>query len=164
MPRKKLSSWPRGKWPRPPKEEYFKARLNFMDNGCILWTGGKNSDGYGVLRKQTVHRYAYELSCGQIPSDKEIDHLCNNRLCVNVLHMECVTHQENIARSWARGSNEFRRNRLADLHKSKTHCKNGHPYEGENLVIDKWNGARRCKICETAKFHRYQAKQRISKA
>lgn len=44
-------------------------------------------------------RWAYEQVHGPIPAGLEIDHLCFNTRCVNVDHLEAVTHLENIHRS-----------------------------------------------------------------
>lgn len=40
-------------------------------------------------------------------------------------------------------------------HGERTHCPNGHPYEGENLILER-NGARRCRTCRRARTRRYQ--------
>lgn len=46
----------------------------------------------------------------------------------------------------------------ADLNRIKTHCPNGHPLEGDNLVQLK-NGRRRCKTCHAATQARYRARK-----
>jgi hypothetical protein len=38
----------------------------------------------------------------------------------------------------------------------KTHCPRGHPYEGENLIIDSRKGSRRCRECERQKQQRFR--------
>ena len=164
MPRKYVKQWERGQWPRPSLEESFWQRANKKSEfECWLWSGGKNDDGYGVLRGRTMHRYSYELHKGPIPAGLEIDHLCSVRNCVNPAHLEAVSHQENIRRSWDRGNCESRRNRLGKWQLSKTHCSNGHEYSRENVVLDSTSGARRCRICEKAKSARYMAKKRAIK-
>lgn len=108
--------------------------------GCWVWQGAKFSvnkpyGAYGMLRlgKKTAraHRISYEVYVGEIPKDKELDHLCKNTLCVNPQHLEPVSHFENIRRS---------RNTI------KTHCKNGHHYSKNNTIINA-RGARECRIC-----------------
>ncbi len=96
------------------------------ETGCWQWRGASGHDGYGVVnltveykRRQQfkAHRVAYELLVGPIPEGLTIDHLCRNTGCVNPEHMEPVTAAENARR----------------VHAGRTHCKNGHPLEGENL-------------------------------
>ena len=159
MPRKYVKRWEHGKWPRPTIEETFWERVAKQEDGCWLWLGALNECGYGLLRRRTAHRFAYELMVGPIPSGLVIDHLCNVRSCVNPHHMECVTPSENSLRAWRRGGfAHVVLDRLGAAKRAKTHCPNGHPYFGENLVFDPQSRARRCKICETAKFKRYQTR------
>lgn len=70
-----------------------------VDDGCWPWIGGRNTSGYGVIRRdgkpQQAHRVVYELLEGPIPEGHEPDHLCRNRACVNPAHFEIVTHAEN---------------------------------------------------------------------
>ena len=71
--------------------------------GCWLWTGPDSGTGRGggyprmSLDGQTVavHRVIYTEFYGYIPSKKQIDHVCRNRMCVNPEHLEMVTHKEN---------------------------------------------------------------------
>lgn len=72
---------------------------------CHVWTGGRNNKGYGSLRLSEgktalAHRFIYEQTVGPIPGDLTIDHLCRNKLCVNVEHLEVVTRSENSIRAW----------------------------------------------------------------
>lgn len=77
--------------------------------GCWPWTGARTANGYGAFgvgstkdntaRVVRSHRFAYEYWVGPINPDLEIDHLCNNRGCVNPDHLEQVTHKENIRRA-----------------------------------------------------------------
>lgn len=47
-----------------------------------------------------VHRVTFTLVNGYVPSKKQIDHVCRNRLCVRPHpdHLEMVTHRENMMR------------------------------------------------------------------
>lgn len=72
---------------------------------CYPWQGRLNEHGYGTShykfgRKLEVyaHRIAWILAKGPIPEDKEIDHTCEHRDCVNPDHMELVTRKVNIER------------------------------------------------------------------
>ncbi len=72
-------------------------------NECLLWQGPTSGDGRGggygrmSLNGQTVavHRVMFTCVFGYIPSKKQIDHKCRNRLCVNPDHLEMVTHKQN---------------------------------------------------------------------
>lgn len=72
---------------------------------CILWTGATQSKGYGCVgiggNVYLTHRVAWEDANGSIPDGLTVDHLCKNRLCLNVAHMELVTRAMNSARKSA---------------------------------------------------------------
>lgn len=73
---------------------------------CWQWTAATNGRGYGrfshgPMRGQThelAHRFAYEALVGPIPVGLTVDHLCENKRCVNPAHMELVTRAENTRR------------------------------------------------------------------
>lgn len=71
-------------------------------SNCVVWTGAMNSRGYGMFRHDgestLVHRLAWEESNGPIPDGLTIDHLCRNRLCLNLDHLEVVSKTENTRR------------------------------------------------------------------
>lgn len=71
-------------------------------SSCWFWTAGK-TDGYGQWwyegKNHKAHRVSYEDSQGPIPKDKEIDHLCANRSCVNPEHLDIVDHKTNLDRT-----------------------------------------------------------------
>lgn len=69
---------------------------------CIFWNKAKSGNGYGAKRvgDRTVgiHRLAYEQIRGEIPEGMVLDHLCRNRNCINIAHLEAVTIKENSRR------------------------------------------------------------------
>ena len=92
--------------------ERIDARCDIQDTGfilngqpspCHLWTGPTSGTGRGggygrmSLDGQTVavHLVTYTHYHGYIPGKKQIDHLCNQRLCCNPQHLELVTHLRN---------------------------------------------------------------------
>lgn len=79
-------------------------RYDISENGCWEWNGALNDSGYGVVsayhendksKLEYVHRLSYFLHKGEIPSDKIIDHICNNSKCLNPDHLRLLDHEEN---------------------------------------------------------------------
>jgi hypothetical protein len=81
-----------------------------MPSPCHIWQGPTSGEGKGggygrmSLNGQTVatHLVVYTHYFGYIPGKKQIDHLCNQRLCCNPAHLELVTHLKNQKRRAAR--------------------------------------------------------------
>lgn len=77
--------------------------INGLPSPCHLWTGPTSGTGRGggygrvCLDNQTVavHLVAFTHYYGYIPSKKQVDHLCRQRLCWNPAHLELVTHLQN---------------------------------------------------------------------
>lgn len=73
--------------------------------GCRLWLGATSgSNGkYGHLkiagRYVKAHRASYEAHVGPIPEGMEIDHRCNQTLCIEPAHLRPMTGYENTLRS-----------------------------------------------------------------
>jgi hypothetical protein len=69
---------------------------------CWEWTGAKTTTNYGHFRLNgrttKSYRVSYATFVGKIPDGLTIDHLCRNRVCVNPMHLEAVSHQENMRR------------------------------------------------------------------
>lgn len=53
-------------------------------------------------RSIAAHRFSYELANGPIPVGFVIDHLCENKKCVNPDHLEMVSLTENNKRNIVR--------------------------------------------------------------
>ena len=126
---------------KPTTHERFWSKVR-ADGQCLVWTASLKGDGYGQFWFGTTvtraHRWAYEYLMGPVPDGLEIDHLCRNRACVNVAHLEAVTHRENVLRGRSAKS-------------EKTHCPSGHPYSGANLYREPGTSKRRCRECLRAK-------------
>lgn len=71
--------------------------------GCHVWLGATKPNGYPEIwrngKVRYAHRVAWEAKHGPIPPGLETDHLCNVRACVNVRHLELVSHRENMKRA-----------------------------------------------------------------
>lgn len=129
---------------------------------CWMWTGVTDGQGYGRFRHSRqdccctdgkepfhhkAHRVVYELLSGPIPKDKELDHLCRNRGCVNPDHLEPVSHAVNVLRgeSWA------------GVKSRQTHCIHGHSFDATNTYIDP-RGHRQCRKCNVRRVRAYKAR------
>jgi len=120
-----------------------KVRKSEDPNGCWEWFAYKDRKGYGRFRDGRVvraHRWAYEHLVGPIPANRQCDHLCRNRACVNPAHIELVTNKENTLRGVS----------LAAQCARRTVCKNGHP-----LVVA--GTRRRCPLCRAEYQRVYRA-------
>jgi len=119
---------------------------------CVLWDGPVTPQGYGRIgRTQLAHREAWKRQRGPIPSGMVIHHRCRNKLCVNVDHLECLTHAEHNALHVNAASWHERQ-------RSKTHCPAGHEYTPENTRIKR--GARCCRECMRAQYRDYYQRNR----
>jgi hypothetical protein len=118
---------------------------------CVLWAGHLDRYGYGIMsrpdgRRPFAHRWAYEQVHGLIPAGLTIDHLCRNRACVNVSHLEAVTQAENNKRATWRQA-----------------CKHGHQMTPENTLWEP-TGQRRCRICKSENQRRHWERKKARKA
>ena len=79
---------------------YLDFMLDNVPSPCHIWTGPTSGQGRGggygrmSLNGQTVavHLVVYTHYFGYIPGNRQVDHLCNNRLCCNPAHLELVSH------------------------------------------------------------------------
>jgi hypothetical protein len=117
---------------------------------CKEWQGALDQDGYGRInvngKWKLAHRVEYEKFVEPIGNGLVIDHLCRNRSCVNVSHMEIVTNKENVLRGMG----------VTAQNKRKTTCKNGHLF-----YTDK-DEKRKCLECARKRWREYRLRE-ISK-
>lgn len=148
---------------RYSKSGELMPHLNFMDSrlperfwdriapcpmsGCWLWTGSVDPSGYGMYtrgRNQRAHQHTYVAANGELPAGLEIDHrTCRIKACCNPLHLEAVTHRENMRRS-------------AAVRIYSDTCPHGHRYEARRPGSKK----RICLVCVRASRTKYNHKVR----
>lgn len=127
----------------PPKillKERFERKVA-AGPGCMMWMAYRDYRGYGRFAVNEIpvlaHRVAYELYVGPIPDGLTLDHLCRNHSCVNVQHLEPVTHRVNCQRG-----------KLGQYQRiKKKNCVRGHPYNQANTYIREKDGSRVCRAC-----------------
>lgn len=130
----------------------FWSKVQKSD-GCWFWKGYLDVHGYGhfsVSHRMTVgaHRFSYQLANGVIPDGLVIDHLCRKPPCVRPDHLEAVTQKVNCHRGMSPPA----------MNVVKTHCKRGHPLEGENLRFQP--SGRECRACETKRANTARERKR----
>jgi len=140
-----------------PKIVRFWEKVDRRDAlGCWTWLGANNGNGWGRFhngdgRMIPAHRFSYELLVGTVPDGYELDHLCRNRSCVNPLHLEPVTHRENMRRGEG----------VASTNAKKTHCIHGHPFTPDNTRINKATGHRVCRSCRRENYFKHTSSARL---
>lgn len=74
------------------------------NTGCHEWQKARNSRGYGVVwhdgRLRLAHRVSFFLAHGRWPAaGLVVDHICNNKGCVNAAHLRELTNSQNLRRA-----------------------------------------------------------------
>lgn len=97
----------------PPEVRFWKmVDKTSSPNGCWLWTGGVNNDGYPHFPYQKIgewrgNRISWTLTHGRIPTNICVLHKCprtHNRLCVNPDHLYLGTQSDNNRDAVAQGT------------------------------------------------------------
>lgn len=135
------------------KNNIYKNVVCNIKTKCWEWTGFINKNGYGVIslnkKSKRAHRISYEVFVGKLIKNMQVNHICNNRSCINPSHLEQITHAKN-------GSRE----RANHYNSRKKFCKRGHEFNQENTTFtvrpyghDGWV-LRTCKICLKITYER----------
>lgn len=89
---------------RPPRGLGIREKLELLSRlddatGCRLWTEGLNGSGYAMVshagETRRAHRVIWELENGPIPDGLRIDHMCRNRNCIEVSHLQLANAKTN---------------------------------------------------------------------
>lgn len=87
-------------------------------DGCWLWTGAKNQDGYGIFRIRRslvrAHRLAWKLAHGRSPrDDRAVLHHCDTPACVRPSHLWIGTVADNNRDAARKGRNRNQHTKAA---------------------------------------------------
>lgn len=131
--------------------ERFWRMVGMGPNGCWVWLGYKDSDGYGHFhvssspKKSTVaHKWLWEHERGPVPTGLTLDHVCRNTSCVRPDHLVIETRARNTSKARA-------------LQPRPAHCIRGHEFTAENAYTYP-NGERACRECRTMHSRLYEAR------
>ena len=132
----------RGPYKTRPLADRFWEKVK-KTSKCWNWTGGLAA-GYGRIsiqgRRFRAPRVAWFLQHKSWPKN-QIDHLCRNRACVRVSHLEDVVQKVNLLRG----------NGWAGRNAQKTLCLKGHPLSKSNLLLQTEPEGRIKRVCLTCR-------------
>lgn len=119
-----------------PIERFWK-KVDKSSEGCWLWVGATDSNGYGVFqfrgRLWRAHRAGYTLLVQEIPDGMLIDHTCRNKICVKPDHLQIAdksTNGQNLSGAHKDSATGVRNVvRHANRYRVRCHVK-GKSYEG----------------------------------
>lgn len=124
----------------------------FTDDCLDPGFGHENKDGYVRIcdkprphggKLVMRHRWMWEQVMGPIPEGYEINHLCKNRRCCNVKHLECIDGREHAIKSnkerYEPEYQEFKKRYLSEPEiRGLTQYQLGHLFNRSQPGISKW--------------------------
>lgn len=142
-------------------KETLAVRTEVID-GCHVWAGSQDKQGYGWIgiqgRTRKAHRIAYELAhglpIGSLRSDQFVCHSCDNPPCINPDHLWLGDARANTDDMMAKG-----RSYNGDPWGwGSGNCHRGHDISQSSNVYIAPRGNRECRECRRMARRRYQQK------
>jgi|SRR5579864_5475825 len=126
----------------------FVSKIDFEGpNGCWLWKGFRNPDGYGSFYHDggnvPAHRLCYKVFVGNLPDSLHAHHVtedpvcCVGAACINPWHIEPVTPILH--------AKERTPKNITARNAQKTHCPRGHKLT--RYVYPSGRVRRKCQTC-----------------
>lgn len=153
--------------PRTNRLESFKVKFFVAENGCWLWQASLTTKGYGSFwdgsRLDRAHRYSYKTFRGEIPKGLIVMHKCDIPACVNPVHLQLGTYQDNV--DDAISKKRFKSN--ANWGTEGALCKKGHDVSSKELFVGVTVKVRKkaykgfvCKTCKKEYAEKFKKKER----
>lgn len=126
------------------------------EGDCLIWTWGKDKDGYGKLkwggRDERAHRVSYSLTHGPVPDGLMVLHRCHTPSCIEPDHLYAGDGSQNMADMALAKRGRGQR---------KSHCVAGHELTPENTYVAKRGfGQRGCRECRARQWREWYERQR----
>ncbi|MFF1459704.1 HNH endonuclease signature motif containing protein [Streptomyces sp. NPDC058330] len=126
------------------------------DAGCVRWQGRTDKGGWGYAKVNSrrhavpAHHVAWAIAFGDIPEDTgmEVDHLCQVRNCVSIVHLEWVTTLENQRR----------------IDKRRPLCRRGHDWNGSLPFFRAGAWVRMCFVCIAEGPRKHTSRKKYSRS
>lgn len=128
--------------PIKPSTPCVVAKINKKCNYPRIRSGGKS---------RARHVVEWEKVNSPKPAGMDIGHLCRNKACIRLDHLECVPARVNVLRGTGPTAQNAR----------KTHCKHGHDLSGDNLRVDV-RGWRSCRECQRIHVRNYDKRNGLT--
>lgn len=92
------------KWGGMTRRERFAAQCAPTESGCIEHNGWRDKDGYPMVSYTSlsgkVGRRASHIALAmigqEVPAGQQVNHHCDNRLCVNTDHLFIGSQKDNV--------------------------------------------------------------------
>lgn len=116
----------------------IEKRTLFTDE-CHICSYSTGSHGYVQIwngeTNTLAHRIVWEFNNGPIPEGLTVDHMCHNRICVNINHLRLLSNNDNSSDN----------GQVKIYEADQPPCRKGH------ARIKTMSGQIYCRICKAAK-------------